>query len=173
MIGARSHGIGKLANREISRSHLITRLRTLWYVVAGEMGTSRAICTLHRAIYRASGGRLMARALGCPVVLVTTTGRRSGRPHTVPVFGFPEGSGVVLVASNAGKDRHPAWFLNLQANPEADVQVGRERRRVRARAATAAERERLWPRLVGRYHGYEIYRQRTERSIPIVILEPA
>jgi len=151
---------------------LIAQLRRLWYVVAGEMGTSQAFYALHRAIYRASGGRVMTRALSCPVVLVTTTGRRSGRAHTVPVFGFPEGNAVVLVASNAGKDRHPAWFLNLEANPEAEVQVGRERRRVRARAATPAERERLWPRLVSYYRGYDVYRERTERPIPVLILEP-
>ncbi len=150
---------------------MIASLRKLWYVVAGEMGTSRAFSALHRAIYRASGGRVMTRALGCPVVLVTTTGRRSGRSHTVPVFGFTEGNTVVLVASNAGKDRHPAWFLNLEANPAAEVQLGRERRQVRARAATAVERERLWPRLVGYYRGYDVYRQRTDRAIPLVILE--
>ncbi len=151
---------------------MIAQLRRLWYVVAGEMGTSRVIPALHRAIYRTSGGRLMTHALGCPVVLVTTTGRLSGRARTVPVFGFPEGNAVVLVASNAGKDQHPAWFLNLRANPEAEVQLGRDRRQVRARAATTAEREQLWPRLVGYYRGYDVYRQRTERSIPIVILEP-
>lgn len=151
---------------------MIARLRRLWHVVAGELGTSQAFYALHRAIYRASGGRLMTSALGCPVVLVTTTGRRSGHAHTVPVFGFSEGNAVVLVASNAGKDQHPAWFLNLQAHPEAEVQLGRERRQVRARAATPAERKRLWPRLVGYYRGYDVYRQRTEREIPVVILEP-
>jgi deazaflavin-dependent oxidoreductase (nitroreductase family) len=133
----------------------------------------RVVPALHRAIYQASGGRLGTRALGCPVVLVTTTGRRSGRPRTVPIFGFPEGNAVVLVASNGGSDQHPAWFLNLQANPEAEVQLGRERRQMRARTATAAERDRLWPRVVGYYRGYDVYRQRTERSIPLVFLEPA
>jgi F420H(2)-dependent quinone reductase len=152
---------------------VVAQLRKLWYVVAGEMATSRAFYALHRAVYRASGGRVMTRAMGSPVVLLTTTGRRSGRAHTVPLLGFPEGNAVVLVASNAGKDRHPAWFHNLEGNPKAEVQLGRERRRVRARAATPAERERLWPRLVGYYRGYDIYRQRTERAIPLVILEPA
>jgi F420H(2)-dependent quinone reductase len=151
---------------------VIASLQKLWYVVAGEMATSRAFYALHRAIYRASGGRVMTRAMGSPVVLLTTSGRRSGRAQTVPLLGFPDGNAVVLVASNAGKDRHPAWFLNLETNPEAEVQLGRERWRVRARAATAAERERLWPRLVGSYRGYDVYRQRTDRAIPLVILEP-
>jgi deazaflavin-dependent oxidoreductase (nitroreductase family) len=151
---------------------VIASLQKLWYVVAGEMATSRAFYGLHRALYRVSGGRVMTRMAGCPVVLVTTTGRRSGRAYTVPLLGFPDGDAVVLVASNAGKDRHPAWFLNLQANPEAEVQLDQKRWRVHARAATAAERERLWPRLVARYRGYDVYRERTDRAIPLVILEP-
>jgi deazaflavin-dependent oxidoreductase (nitroreductase family) len=151
---------------------VIVSLQRLWYVAAGEMATSRAVYALHRAIYQASGGRLMTRAMGCPVVLVTTTGRRSGRAQTVPLLGFPEGHTVILVASNAGKDRHPAWFLNLQANPEAEVQLDQKRWRVHARVATVAERERLWPRLVARYRGYDVYRERTDRAIPLVVLEP-
>jgi len=148
-------------------------VRQLWYVIAGELATSRLFYPLHRVIYRLSRGRVFGRTMGCPVILLTTTGRKSGEPRTVPIFGFPEGTATVAAASNAGKSRHPAWYLNLRANPVAQVQVGPESRRIRAREATDEERERLWPRLARHYAGYEVYRQRTRRQIPVVILEPS
>ena len=77
------------------------------------------------------------------------------------------------MAFNAGKERYPSWYLNLRANPDAQVQVEEEIRRVRARDATPEERERLWPRLASQYAGYDVYRERTDRHIPVVILEPA
>lgn len=144
----------------------------LWYVALGEIATSRLFWRLHRAIYRLSGGRLLSRSMGCPFILLTTRGRRTGRRRTVPIFGFPEGGAVVAVASNAGKPRHPSWYLNLRADPEAEVRLGRETRRMRAREASPEERERLWLRLTARYGGYDAYRARTDRPIPVVILEP-
>ena len=150
----------------------MNRLHRFGYVVLGELATTRLYYSIHRAIYRLSGGRISSRALGCPVVLLTTTGRKSGQPRTAPIFGFPEGQSVVVVPSNAGKELYPSWYLNLRANPQAQVQMGHEVRRVRAREATPEERERLWPRLVTYYGGYQAYRERTERHIPLVILEP-
>ena len=148
------------------------RLHRLGYVMLGELATTRLFYGIHRAIYRLSSGRIFSRSLGCPVVLLTTTGRKSGEPRTAPIFGFAEGQSVVVVPSNAGKKHYPAWYFNLRANPLAKVQLGSEIRTVRAREATSEERERLWLRLVTHYGGYQVYRERTERHIPVVILDP-
>ena len=137
----------------------------------GELATTRLFYGIHRAIYRLSGGRIFSRSLGCPVVLLTTTGRKSGEPRTAPIFGFEEGQSVVVVPSNAGRKHYPAWYFNLRANPLAKVQLGSEIWTVRAREATSEERERLWPRLVTYYGGYQAYRERTDRHIPVVILD--
>ena len=148
------------------------RLHRLGYVLLGELATTRLFYTLHRAIYRLSGGRIFSRSVGCPVVLLTTTGRKSGEPRTAPIFGFREGESIVVVPSNAGKKHYPSWYLNLRANPQAQVQLGPEIRLVKAREATSEERERLWPFLASQYGGYQVYRERTERHIPVIILEP-
>jgi len=148
------------------------RLHRFGYVMLGELATTRIFYAVHRAIYRLSGGRIFSCSLGCPVVLLTTTGRKSGEPRTAPIFGFQEGQSIVVVPSNAGKKHYPSWYFNLRANPLAQVQLGPEIRRVRAREATFEERERLWPLLASRYGGYQVYRERTERHIPVVILEP-
>ena len=148
------------------------RLHRFGYVMLGELATTRLFYTLHRAIYRLSGGRIFNRSVGCPVVLLTTTGRKSGESRTAPIFGFRQGESIVVVPSNAGKEHYPSWYLNLRANPEAQVQFGSEIRRVRAREATSEERERLWPFLASQYGGYQVYRERTDRHIPVIILEP-
>jgi len=147
-------------------------MRRLFYLLLGDLATTRVFYFLHRLIYRLSGGRIFIRSLGCPVILLTTTGRKSGEPRTAPIFGFPEGQSIVVVPSNAGKERYPSWYLNLRANPQAQVQLGRQVRQLKAREATPEECERLWPILIHRYGGFEFYRQRTERHIPILILDP-
>jgi len=148
------------------------RLHRFVYVMGGELATTRIFYAVHRAIYRLSGGRIFSRMVGCPVVLLTTTGRKSGEPRTAPLLGFEEGQSIVVVPSNAGKKHYPSWYLNLRANPQAQVQVGAQIRQVKAREATVEERERLWPRIVTYYGGYQAYRERTERHIPVVILDP-
>ena len=140
--------------------------------MGGELATTRLFYTLHRAIYRLSGGRIFSRMVGCPVVLLTTTGRKSGEPRTAPLLGFEEGQSIVVIPSNAGKKHYPSWYLNLRANPQAQVQLGPEIRLVKAREATSEERERLWPFLASQYGGYQVYRERTDRHIPVIILEP-
>ena len=150
----------------------MNKIGRLGYVMLGELATTRLFYLVHRVVYRLSGGRIFGRSLGCPIVLLTTTGRKSGQPRTAPIFGFQEGQSTVVVPSNAGKERYPSWYLNLRANPQAQVQVGREIRQVRAREATPQERERLWPFLASQYGGYDVYRERTDRHIPVVILEP-
>jgi len=132
------------------------------YVMGGELATTRLFYTLHRAIYRLSGGRIFSHMVGCPVILLTTTGRKSGEPRTAPLLGFEEGQSIVVIPSNAGKKHYPSWYLNLRTNPLAQVQVGAQIRQVKARDATVEERERLWQRIVTDYEGYQAYRERTE-----------
>ena len=135
---------------------------------------ARLMTGFHEWVFRASDGRLLGRVAGMPVVMLTTTGRKSGKPRTTMLTSpVQEGERVVLVASYGGDDRHPAWFLNLRANPDVEVTMLGRRRAMRARVATAKEKQRLWPSIVQTYRGYEGYQRRTERDIPLVILEPA
>jgi deazaflavin-dependent oxidoreductase (nitroreductase family) len=123
-------------------------------------------------MYRLFGGRFVGRIGKAPVLLLTTRGRKTGKQRTTPLLYVAYGDALVVVASNGGAPRHPAWYLNLQAEPEIDVQVGREQRAVRAREATEEERTQLWAQLVAVYRGYEGYAQKANRTIPIVVLEP-
>ncbi|MBB0968047.1 nitroreductase family deazaflavin-dependent oxidoreductase [Dietzia aerolata] len=129
--------------------------------------------------YRVSGGRVggnwrvgSALRSPVPVCLVTTTGRRSGEPRTVPLLHIPDGDRVLLVASQGGLPKHPAWYFNVKADPEVTVQVGRRVRSMTAREASPAERAELWPRLVERYADFAEYQANTSRVIPVVICEP-
>lgn len=133
--------------------------------------TTRYGGALHRLLYRASGGRIGGRVWGLPVVLLTTTGRQSGKKRTVPLCSFRDGDDVVVIASYGGLDRPPAWWLNLEASPEAELLTGRERRTVIARTAAPDERARLWPEVTARAPGYLEYERRTTRAIPVVILQ--
>ena len=109
-----------------------------------------------------------------PVVELTTTGRKSGRPHTVLLTSpVRDGDAIVVVASRGGDDHHPAWFLNLRDNPDVDVAVGSDPKGpMRARVADPDERARLWPQVVAKYKGYGNYQTKTDREIPLVLLEP-
>jgi F420H(2)-dependent quinone reductase len=124
-------------------------------------------------LYRLSGGRLGGKVSGAPVLLLDHLGRKTGRPRTTPVLYMPDGDNLIVVASRAGSDVDPAWWLNLKANPATTVQVGSERRRVVARQATPEEKQRLWPRLVDAYSDYAVYQRRTTREIPVIVLAPA
>lgn len=136
-------------------------------------GTWKTLNLLHRVLMKLTRGRLGWRAGGMPVLELTTTGRRTGRPHTLMVTSpLREGSAIVLVASRGGDDHHPDWFLNVCANPEVQVRArGGPWRPMHARAATEAERSRLWPHVIDN-RWYEGYQARTERVIPLVLLEP-
>jgi deazaflavin-dependent oxidoreductase (nitroreductase family) len=105
-----------------------------------------------------------------PVLLLTTTGRRSGKARTTPLTFFREGDDLVVIASNGGSDRAPDWSLNLRQNPQATVRIGVQELAVTARTASAEERQRLWPGITATYAGYARYEQRTARPIPVVIL---
>lgn len=126
----------------------------------------------HTLVYRATGGLVGHRIpFAPPMLLLDHVGAKSGVKRTSPLVYVADGDDVVVVASKGGNPRHPAWYHNLRANPDAYVQIGSERRPVRARVATAEERARLWPRAVETYGGYDGYQERTEREIPLVILE--
>ena len=127
---------------------------------------------MHRVAYRASGGRIGARIWGLPIVLLTTTGRRSGEPRTTPLCVLPHGSDFVAIASFGGLDTPPWWWLNLQNDPRATIQLGRTRRRVTARTTSGDERDRLWAEVTARAPGYLGYARRTRREIPVVVLHP-
>ena len=127
----------------------------------------------HATVYRATRGVVGHRIPGAPpTLLLDHVGARSGTPRTTPLTYLRDGENLVLVASKGGHPKNPAWYHNLRANPDTMVQVGAQRRAVRARVATPAERRRLWPKVVELYGGYRDYQERTKREIPLVILEP-
>ena len=123
-------------------------------------------------LYRASGGRLMGKVGRAPVLLLTTTGRKSGRRRTAPVVYLADGDRYVVIGSNAGNARVPAWSLNLKANPDAEAEVGRKRVKVRARVAEGEERADLWRKSNLQYAGFDDYEARTDRDIALFVLEP-
>lgn len=128
----------------------------------------------HTLVYRATHGLVGHRFLGAPpTLLLEHVGAKSGKSRTSPLTYLRDGEDFVLVASKGGYPRNPSWYHNLRANPDTTVQVGSQQIAVHARVATQAERTRLWPRVVELYGGYEDYQERTEREIPLVILEPA
>lgn len=132
----------------------------------------RASTGLHRRVFRATRGRLLGRAMGMPVAELVTVGRRTGAARsTMLAVPVSDADRLVLVASFGGDDRNPAWYLNLRAEPAVRVTFRGSTRRMVARVASGAERAELWPRIVDRYAGYARYQQRTERELPIVVIE--
>jgi deazaflavin-dependent oxidoreductase (nitroreductase family) len=127
---------------------------------------------VHTAAYKISHGRLGGRAYGVPVVLIESVGRKTGKHRTHPLLCLPDGERLVIIASKGGTDRHPAWYHNLVAHPETTAWWKGEKRRVRAREASGEERERLWRMMANAYPDYENYQRRTDRQIPVVVLEP-
>jgi deazaflavin-dependent oxidoreductase (nitroreductase family) len=127
----------------------------------------------HAVVYRASHGLIGHRFPGSPpMLLLDHVGAKSATRRTSPLVYAEDGENLVLVASKGGFPKHPGWYHNLIANPVTTVQVGSRRLNVRARVADPQERERLWPMVVKVYGGYQDYQHRTEREIPLVILEP-
>jgi deazaflavin-dependent oxidoreductase (nitroreductase family) len=127
----------------------------------------------HAKIYRATHGLIGYHVPGLPpVLLLDHVGAKSGKARTTPLLFARDGEDVILVASKGGYPKNPAWFHNLVANPDTTIQIGSKRMPVHARVATPEEYERLWKRAVEVYGGYEDYRRRTDRQIPLVVLEP-
>jgi F420H(2)-dependent quinone reductase len=127
---------------------------------------------LNVPLYRLSGGRVGGKVGRAPVLLLTTTGRRSGQQRTAPVLYLKDGERLVVIGSNAGNKNAPAWSLNLKSNPEAEVEVGRERSLVRARVTEGEERAELWRKMNEQYAGFDAYDANTSRDIAVFALEP-
>jgi deazaflavin-dependent oxidoreductase (nitroreductase family) len=133
----------------------------------------RRLMGAHTFVYRATNGLVGHRFPGSPsMLLLDHVGAKSGVKRTSPLLYVEDGEDLVLVASKGGYPKNPGWYHNLRANPDTTVQVGSERRKVHARVASSEERSRLWPRVVEAYGSYRDYQKRTEREIPLVILEP-
>ena len=123
-------------------------------------------------LYRLTCGGIGGRIQSLPVLLLTTTGRISGKTRTVPLGFLRDGSAYVIIASNAGLPRNPAWFLNLKSHPEATIQVKKRQMQVKAETANPEKKRELWARLIEVAPGYANYQKRTTRDIPVVILQP-
>ncbi len=134
----------------------------------------KAMNTIHRTVLGLSGGRLGWSAANMPVLELTTTGRKSGQKRAVMLTSpLQEGSTIVVVASRGGDDHHPAWFLNLRDNPAVEVAYkGGPKKPMRATVASAEERARMWPKVAGAFKNYAQYQTKTDREIPLVLLEP-
>jgi deazaflavin-dependent oxidoreductase (nitroreductase family) len=132
----------------------------------------RLATDINRCLYRATGGVIGGRFGKIDILLLTTTGRKSGRKRTAPLLYLKDGEDFVVIGSNGGDDRHPGWWVNLKADPHGRVQVGWAKTNVTARRATPKEKARLWPRITAVYPDYDVYVQRTTREIPVVILTP-
>lgn len=135
----------------------------------------RVFWSLHRALRRLTGGRIgtrRAKGDGLGTLFLHTIGRKSGQARANGLFYIVDGQDLIVVASNAGSESDPAWWLNLRDQPEAEVEIAGERRPIRGRLATAEETTRLWPRSVAANPDYDAYRASVQRQIPVVILEP-
>ncbi len=134
--------------------------------------TARRLSSLHTLLYRVSGGRLGHRLVNNDMLLLTTTGHRSGHPHTVPLLYLSTGAVLVVIASWGGRPEHPHWYQNLLHDPRARVRMRDRSYDVVARTASTDEKRTWWPRIVEAYEGYSTYQDRTDRDIPVVFLEP-
>lgn len=132
--------------------------------------TIRQLGRLHTWLWKLCGGKLDNAFRKLPFMMLTTTGRKTGQRRTTPVLYLQDETGLIVVASFGGNDMHPAWYLNLEQNPEAEVIIKGEHRRVLARKLSPEEKKVVWPRLVQLYPQFETYQQRTRREIPLMRL---
>ena len=134
----------------------------------------RRASAFHKHLFRLTGGRFGKRLVDNDMLLLTTRGRVSGKPHSVPLLYLENGASLVVIASYGGRDLNPDWYLNLVETPQVEVQLPRRKPSVMmSRTAHAEERRGWWPKIVDAYDGYAVYQSRTKREIPVVILEPA
>ena len=132
----------------------------------------RLMGRLNTPIYRLTRGRMMNKVGRAPVLLLTSIGRRSGQPRTAPVVYLADGERLVVISSNGGNHNAPGWSYNLKANPDAEVEIGSERRLMRARVADGEERAALWRRMNEQYAGFDDYEANVTRDIALFVLEP-
>jgi F420H(2)-dependent quinone reductase len=133
----------------------------------------RVFIGLHRRILAASGGRILGRMGGHPLLILTTTGRQTGQPHSTPVIGIPSGEDWVVVASNGGAATQPLWVRNIAADPQVTVHRGEQTGAFRARILAGPERSSRWPELVQAYPPYATMQAKTDRELPVVVLTRA
>jgi deazaflavin-dependent oxidoreductase (nitroreductase family) len=124
----------------------------------------------HAGVYRATGGKLFGRMGKSPILLLNTVGRKSGKKRTSPLLYVMDGEDFIVIASKGGAPTHPAWYLNLMANPEATVEVGDREVHVKGEVADPEEKVRLWQKMVEMYPTYDAYQRKTEREIPLLLL---
>lgn len=140
--------------------------------VAASPGTDTTLLgEEHVRVYRETNGETGYIWNGAPILLLTSTGRKSGQPRTIPIIYRQVGDAQVIIASKGGSATHPAWYLNITDNPEIEVQIRGEVFRARARTATSPEREALWAEAVAGWPNYDLYQSRTTRVIPVVVIE--
>jgi F420H(2)-dependent quinone reductase len=134
----------------------------------------KLVSRIHVLVYKGSGGRLGARfRKTAPVLLLTTTGRKTGKQRTTPLLYIQDGDRYVVVASVGGAPKHPAWYLNLRGNPAATIQIGSRKLAVACEPAEPDERARLWAKATQMYPQYDDYQAKTNREIPVVVLTPS
>jgi len=126
----------------------------------------------HAGVYRATGGKLFGRMGKSPILLLNTVGRKTGGKRTSPLLYVMDGEDFVIIASKGGAATHPAWYLNLRANPEATVEIGDRELQVEAEVADPEDKARLWQKMVEIYPTYDDYQRKTEREIPLLVLRP-
>ena len=145
-----------------------------WSRFSNSLGATglRLVGKANAPIYRLTGGRVGGKLGKAPILLLTTTGRKSGQPRTAPVLYLADEDRFVVINTNAGNDKTPAWSLNLRANPEAEVEIGRKRIPVRSRLAEGEERADLWRRHMQQYEGWDFYESRLDREVGVFVLEP-
>lgn len=131
------------------------------------------ISQAHIWLYRRTAGLVGQRLDGLDICLLTTRGRKSGQERTAPLPYFRDGERIVLIASNGGRDKHPAWFLNLSDNPDVELQIGARRLKLRARKAEGEERSRIWALVTRDHPRFDRYVAWTKRVIPVVVLDAA
>ena len=150
--------------------------RAIRRLIATRPATWLLARTIHRidaAVFHASGGRTTAGAVlsGLPIINLTTTGAKSGQPRSVTLVGIPDGERIILIASNWGQAKHPAWYYNVMANPQVTVWRSGNAQPYFARELTGQERKSAWEQAVALYPGYKGYAERAGREIPVVALE--
>jgi F420H(2)-dependent quinone reductase len=133
----------------------------------------RLFVKAHVWVYRSSRGKRGATVGGMPVLLLTTRGRKTGKTRVVPVVPYVEGENTYVIASMGGQPQHPAWFFNLEAHPDVDVQIGEDRWRARAEVLSPDERARVWPKITAKFPNFGEYQKKTTRVIPVVRLARA
>jgi F420H(2)-dependent quinone reductase len=128
--------------------------------------------SVHAGVYRATGGKLFGRMGASPILLLNTVGRKSGKKRATPLLYVVDGEKFVIIASKGGTPTHPAWYLNLKANPDVTIEVGDRKVRVRAEEVDGEVKARLWQKMTEMYPTYNDYQTKTKREIPLLVLHP-